>query len=176
MLLKGYGVELKTMQAGDLELVRQWRNAPHVREFMHHKAEISRDEQQNWFKQLDKNHNHYFVLYSHTKPLGVLNIKEIDKHSLSGEAGIFIGSLDALNSPVPVAATLLLMSYAFEDLKLRCLKAKIHEKNSKAINFNLALGYEKTPGDAVEGFGYYHVTKERFYEATKQLRATLEKF
>lgn len=60
--LRGYGVLLRPLEAADLEMVRQWRNAAHVRENFEYQGEISEADQERWFREMDKARNFYWVI------------------------------------------------------------------------------------------------------------------
>lgn len=175
MRLEKYGIVLEQLQQQDLEMVRRWRNADHVRHNMQYRDIISAQMQAQWFSRLDKKKNLYFIILKNKTKLGVVNLKDILFEKLEAEAGIFIGETEFLNSIVPVAATVLIMEYAFETLGLKKLKAKIGATNHKAIRFNQDIGYTKNPLQRDAEFYYYTVSAGNFYEATKSKRETLRK-
>jgi UDP-4-amino-4,6-dideoxy-N-acetyl-beta-L-altrosamine N-acetyltransferase len=175
MQIAAYGIVLKAIEAADLELVRRWRNAEHVKKHMHYQDHITEAMQQRWFDTIDKTCNVYFVIEKESEKLGVVNLKDIDWNSKTAEAGIFIGEEHYLNTPVPVLATIAIMEYAFESLRLKSLKAKIASPNLKAVLFNESIGYQKQEEQACEGFDYYITDERSFREATKTIRKTLDK-
>ncbi len=170
MQIKKYGVELNRMTVSDLEMVRQWRNATHVRTAMEYQNHIDEQMQETWYNTLDAERDYYFIISQGSEKAGVVNLKNAD--GVEAEAGIFIGEKKFLNTLVPVAATLVVMEFAFDELGLEKLKAKIAQNNLRAIRFNEALGY-KIRGDESGKFVYYSVTKPGFYEATHKFRDVL---
>lgn len=176
MLIDKYGVVLRRMQSTDQETVRNWRNAEHVRPYMSFREYITSDQQASWFKQLDLSKNFYFIIEQQNKSIGVVNLKDLDSDQQIAEAGIFIGNEAYLNSMVPVLATISLMEFAFETLKLKSLKAKINCTNLKTIRFNEGIGYVKSIKESGENeFDYYTVSYENFLRSTEKLRNTLNK-
>jgi len=175
MQLKKYGVVIESLTESDLEQVRRWRNAEHVRTHMQHQQIITAEQQQSWFAALDKNINFYFVISANSKRGGVVNLKDVDVNAASAEAGIFIGEPELLNTAAPIAATLLIMEFAFDTLKLNSLKAKIGNDNANAIRFNKSLGYVKGQDEGSNGFHYYTVSAQQFEAATRHMRETLAK-
>lgn len=175
MQLKKYGVTLDRFTAADLEQARQWRNAAHVRRQMHYRELITPEQQQAWFSALDPHTNFYFIISHNNRRAGVVNLKNVNYAARQAEAGIFIGEPEFLNTPVPVAATLVIMEFAFETLELHTLKAKIGDANDLAIRFNRSIGYSRDEGPGDDGFHYYSVSKEAFVTATEQLRHTLQR-
>ncbi len=175
MQVAAYGIVLERLTEADLETVRRWRNAGHVKQHMQYREHITEAMQQEWFRLLDKSCNYYFMIRKETEKIGVVNLKDIDWAGQTAEAGIFIGDEHYLNSLVPLLATVSIMEYAFESLKLKGLKAKIASANLKAILFNESVGYRKLEEQASEGFAYYGTNEPAFREATKPIRPTLNK-
>jgi UDP-4-amino-4,6-dideoxy-N-acetyl-beta-L-altrosamine N-acetyltransferase len=175
MQISKYGIVLQRLKVEDLELVRQWRNADHVRLNMDYQKIISSAEQKTWFEQLDKTNNFYFVISSDSKKVGVVNLKNINTSLVQAEAGIFIGETEYLNTLIPILATITIMEFAFETLQLKTLYAKIASNNVKAILFNESIGYKKKNELLTEVFDYYYTTPILFKEATKNIRETLDK-
>lgn len=171
MQIKKYGIELNRLTSADLETVRIWRNADHVRQAMEYRGHIDKSMQERWFIGLNAAQDFYFIIHHNNEKAGVVNLKHSD--GKCAEAGIFIGEKNFLNTLVPVAATLALMEFAFYDLELQCLKAKIATDNERAIRFNEALGYKRESGQNAQ-FVYYSVNKQDFAEATTKFRDVLK--
>lgn len=170
-----YGVCLNILKEKDLEMVRDWRNSDLVRPYMQFTKKITYQEQLNWFQALNKKNNLYFIIEFKKIKIGLINIKNIDWENGIGEAGIFIGNVDFVNSLVPVLATISLMDYAFEILKLKKLNAKIAAGNHKVIEFNKKLGYQLMNAEEQKEFNYYYVTKAAYLSAVKPFKVSLEK-
>lgn len=170
MRLQRYGIELESLKADHLEMVRLWRNQDFVRQNMQFQKLLSREDQENWYRSLDKSANLYWVIRTHGYPIGLIHIKSIDFDQNEGEAGIFVGEPSYLETPQPMLAILFMMELAFYSLGLQTLKAKIKSGNTFAISFNRKLGYKLQPGQP-EGFQYYAVGENDFRNATEQLRA-----
>jgi UDP-4-amino-4,6-dideoxy-N-acetyl-beta-L-altrosamine N-acetyltransferase len=175
MQISKYGVTLKRLEARDLEMVRSWRNAGHVRPYMEYKEYITAAGQQAWFRGLDPSTHIYFIIQKREAQIGVVNLKDVDAALKTAEAGIFIGNTDYLDSMIPVLATISLMEFAFDALKLHTLKAKISSANTKVIAFNQSIGYKKSAQQRDHDFQYYTVTHSDFISATQGLRHMLEK-
>jgi RimJ/RimL family protein N-acetyltransferase len=173
MQLKKYGVTLDRLTDADLEQVRLWRNMDHVRSQMQFQEIITPEQHSMWFKKLDQTTNFYFVISAGSMRVGLVNLKDIDWERETAEAGIFIGEQKLLSTHISLAATVLIMEFAFYDQGLKKLRAKISAKNENAIRFNLSLGYEPTAAPGIEDFFYYEVTPAKFEAATQQMKQTL---
>lgn len=143
MNLCNYGVELIPLAENNIELVRQWRNNPKISQFMEFREYITSKMQQQWFETLDKESNFYYIIYSSHKSVGVINIKNYNAHTKSGEGGIFIADDMFLNTDLAYRAHLVLFDYFFENTALESIKSHILEENKRAIRFCEFLGGQK---------------------------------
>lgn len=175
MQLRRYGIILDTLTSTDIELVRIWRNSDHVKENMKYRDYIDSSMQTKWFDELNRKNNFYFIIREKDVKIGLINLKEIDWEQGTAESGIFIGEKEYLNTPVPLLATVSIMEFAFDELQLKILKAKIAVTNLRAILYNEGIGYKKFEVQEDEAFHYYHVNHLQFLEATKNIRSTLNK-
>lgn len=175
MRVAAYGIMLEPITETDLDMVRRWRNADHVKQHMQYRDHITEAMQQRWYRSLDKRCNYYFIIQKESEKAGVVNLKDIDWDHRTAEAGIFIGEEPYLNTLLPVLATVAIMEYAFGTLQLKRLKAKIASANLKAIRFNESIGYQKLEEQGNDGFDYYTTDELSFREATRTIRHTLDK-
>ena len=175
MLIQKFGIKLRTISSGDIETIRLWRNKDFVRNNMHYTRIINAEQQLQWFNNLDKKCNLYFIIVDGENEIGLIDLKNIDWQKKEAEAGIFIGEENYLNTILPVLATIALMDFSFTVLKLNNLKAKINKHNTEAIRFNQSIGYVYND-DIDNEFVYYKCTKDLFSEITVSLRPTLNKF
>ncbi|MBI3519359.1 MAG: GNAT family N-acetyltransferase [Bacteroidetes bacterium] len=175
MLINRYGITLRLISEQDIEKIRQWRNQDHVRLNMQYQHPISKSEQIDWYRQLDKQYNFFFIIIYKEKEIGLIHLKDINKSDNSAEAGIFVGEKEYLNTYIPIGATVALMDFGFEDLKLTTLRAKISNQNEKAIKFNETLGYVYK-NNINDDYDYYECSEENFIHNTMGLKKILQKF
>jgi RimJ/RimL family protein N-acetyltransferase len=172
--LHGYGLTLRQLQHQDIEMVRQWRNDPRVSAYMAFRGQISTEQQEVWFKSIDNEQNHFFVIDLAGEPVGLCELKKHDRTARSAEGGIFIHNEQFRTSPYCVAAALLLNDFGFERLRLERIYAQILDENTRAIRFNKMLGYELLE-PTYSGKSIYFLTKEAFRRASSNIRRGLEK-
>jgi RimJ/RimL family protein N-acetyltransferase len=175
MRITRYGIVLESLTETDLEMVRLWRNADHVRTYMEYQTHITPEMQNNWFSALDKTTNLYFVISKDSEKIGVINLKDIHREKKTAEAGIFIGNSNFLNTMVPVLAVISLMDLAFQVLGIKELKAKIQDGNKKVILFNESIGYRRSETGRQTNFNYYSVAVQQYVKATEAMRNMLDK-
>lgn len=156
-------VRLSRLSPGDIEQVRVWRNAPHVRDRMIYREHISADDQKRWFATVNNDRNYFFVVRHDGRPVGIVNVKDVDRESGTGETGVFFGEPDdASRGIVAFSAAIALNGFAFRQLGLRQLHGRILRDNPRAIRYSVGLGYELSDGqDGVEN-QLYTLTPDRF--------------
>jgi len=172
MQVTRYGVQLTQLASKHLKMVRQWRNAEHVRPNMEFQEIISPNQQTQWFEQLDPTTNFYFIFQSGATPAGLIHIKNIDWQKQTGEAGIFTGNTAFLGTTLPMFAILALMDLGFYFLHLDTLQAKVDRDNKAALRFNQTLGYQKQPANTEQQFQYLQVDLSNYSKATTAFRKT----
>ncbi|MDP4280659.1 MAG: hypothetical protein Q8867_00775, partial [Bacteroidota bacterium] len=90
MYYSKYGITIHLLKESDIELVRQWRNAPHIKANMEFRENITPEMQKKWFDSINNIHNFYFIIEYKNEKIGLTNGKNLDFENLTGEAGIFI--------------------------------------------------------------------------------------
>ncbi len=155
-------IQLKPLTPDELEQVRQWRNADHVRLRFEYQELIDPATHLNWFRNLDLRTNHYFVIRVEDAAVGVAHVKDINWDRKEGEAGVFIGEKAWLGQAEPALAVVKLMQWAYGELGLDSLVAKVKADEDKVIRFNLQLGYQPYGEVSASGFQKFRCTKEDF--------------
>jgi RimJ/RimL family protein N-acetyltransferase len=164
-----FGIALQRLESEDIELVRQWRNSSGVRPYMRYRELIGPNDQKLWFRDLDSERDWYFIARTGETAFALFNIKAIDWTAVCGEAGGFVGESRFIGRPEPAQATLALMDFAFQVLRLQFLKARYSSSLPRIARFNEQLGYVVTYEDEV-GFLYSQVTAERYLQCAASLR------
>ncbi|MCJ8288253.1 MAG: GNAT family N-acetyltransferase [Crocinitomicaceae bacterium] len=173
MKISNYGLELISLTESDLEMVRNWRNQPDVTEFMFFQEEISPEKQQKWFNSLDESAL-YLMIQKDGEKIGVINVKDINWRTRTGEAGIFIGDSNYRNSAVPMQAVFAMMDAFFFEFSFAKLKATVKQDNDDGIDFNLQLGYriESKDNERVQ----LYIFKNLYQDARTKFLPVLGKF
>jgi RimJ/RimL family protein N-acetyltransferase len=162
IIIECENVQLQLISPADLEMIRGWRNEPHVVEHMEYQESITPEQQLEWYTNLAKQNNLYFKIVVSETPIGIIHLKDLNWKDKTAEAGIFIGRKDFIGTITPMISILVLMKTAFRCLSIQTLYAKISRQNGNALSFNLQLGYE-LEGRINENFDRYICTKNRFF-------------
>jgi UDP-4-amino-4,6-dideoxy-N-acetyl-beta-L-altrosamine N-acetyltransferase len=143
MILSDKNIELQLLEESTLEVLRNWRNSKEVNKFMDYQKEISKEDQRSWFENLPKEKNYYFIIRDEKKPIGMIHLGEIDESSKTAQSGMFIGEEQYRGTGVALKASLLLLKFAFEELGLIELFAKVKDDNKQAQHYNRLLGFQE---------------------------------
>ncbi|MBC7748534.1 MAG: GNAT family N-acetyltransferase [Methylotenera sp.] len=167
-----FGITFKPLSEASLEMVRIWRNSDDVRLFMQYQEIITPDQQKTWFQQLDKSTNYYFVVYQNEIPFGVYNVKDIDFELGIGELGAYLKNKFFWDGDVCMRASLAIIIFAFETIKLSTFKSHVLKNNKKVLAYNQQMGFQinEKIDDSISF--ELHLTKEDFYANKKIIRLT----
>lgn len=159
MTLKYNHIELRLLDESTLELLRIWRNAEGINQFMEHQAEISKEQQLLWFQNLPKESNFYFIIYSENKPIGMIHLSKIKDGE--AESGMFIAENEFQGTGIAFNASLLLLDFSFDKIQLKNVSAKVKNDNKVAQEYNQLLGF-KLENKANENFSNWKLKKEDY--------------
>jgi diamine N-acetyltransferase len=161
-MIEKFGIYLKPLTLETVMLVREWRNSPKVNFFMDFKAQITKEQQEKWFAATLISNNIYFIIQKDLTPIGLIHLDRFDVERKSAYAGLFIGNEEFEGTGIAFKASVALLEYAFEELKLDKVFAKVHKDNTVAIGYNKNLGFEYD--DAESGpFQRLKISSTSFY-------------
>ena len=170
IVLNKYNILLEPLNSDTIETLRLWRNSASVSQFMEYKKEISKEEQQLWFANIDPKKEYYFIIKKDNFPLGMIHINKINSELKSAEVGLFIGENNFQGTGIAFGASLNLLDFAFDELNLNEVFAKVNFANKNAIMYNSFLGFiEESPVNT--DFSIWKLT----YETYKKNKAKIEK-
>jgi len=149
---------LRPIEEKDLDTVLRWRNSDRIRENMYTDHEISMNEHRVWFDRIRKEAVPLFLVFEYqVKPIGVINVTQIDRRNNKCYWGFYIGDPEA-----PLGSGTALgyfgLNYIFEVLKVRKLCAEAFAFNSASLKFHKRLGFIE------EGRLVQHILRNGRYE------------
>lgn len=127
----------------DLPLLLEWRNSEHVRRNMEYRELVSQEAHAAWFKRITESNYHYFLIESpESIPVGTIYLSGSTPDN-GAESGLYIGNRDFLGTGITVEASRLIIQFAFEELRLNYLFAKVKADNDEIIAYNKLLGFKE---------------------------------
>jgi len=168
-----FGVTLVRLKEEDIELVRQWRNSPRIRERFAYREYITTEMQKSWFRSISNLHNFYFVIIWQEEKIGVINAREIDWQNRKLESGIFIRDQKYWNTPVPSIVSVMMTQLFFRIFGWDHYHARILKSNTAAIRYNRSLGYTLCEGQEENENQLYILRREVFEKRSVKLLQAL---
>lgn len=141
MELNDYGITLEPLNTESIETVRIWRNQTQVSQFMDYQKIISKEDQLDWFKNIQNSNSEYYMIKKGNTQIGMIHLNQINNSAKSAEAGLFIGNNDFNGTGITLGASILLLNHAFTTLKLEIIYAKVKNSNTNAVKYNQLLGF-----------------------------------
>jgi UDP-4-amino-4,6-dideoxy-N-acetyl-beta-L-altrosamine N-acetyltransferase len=127
-----------------LPLVAKWRNNPSVSEMMFDRSVFTLEKQIAWFENLknDSTREQFIILVKKSsKPIGAINLINIDRKNLHCDWGYYIGEDDSRMGGFAIEAELLILKYAFENLGLNKVYCQTFSFNKKVIAIHSKFGF-----------------------------------
>ncbi len=175
MKIEKYGIVLKRLTIGDIELLRKKRNQKSIKSKMFFQKEISKAEQQEWFQSINNKHHYYFIIYYKNKEIGLIHGKILSFEKRLAEGGMFIWEEELLQSHIPVLASIILADMTFLIMKMKTTLAEVRSDNPTALSYNLKLGYKITESISAENKTKMSLQKKDYFEKAKPLRDMIKR-
>jgi UDP-4-amino-4,6-dideoxy-N-acetyl-beta-L-altrosamine N-acetyltransferase len=148
---------LRPMAEGDLRKVLEWRNDERIRHAMYTDHVISWDEHRAWFERINKEKTSlHFIFEVSGRPLGVVNVTQLDRVNGKCVWGFYIGADDAPRGSGS-AMGWLAIEHIIENLNFRKIIGEALADNEESIKYHLRLGFDE------EGRLKEHVLKNGEY-------------
>lgn len=133
--------KIRDIRIDELELMRNWRNAPNVRANMYTRHEISKEEHLAWWKEISmRDDQRYFMYEFEEMPKGIVAFTGIDEVS-GNSSWAFYASPDAAKG-TGSRMEFLALDYAFDVLKLHKLCCEVLAFNTPVIKLHQKYGFQ----------------------------------
>lgn len=169
--IEKYGLSLIRFTEGDIETVRVWRNSPYVRTKMIFQEEITRDMQEAWFSTVNNSENFYFIVEYNNEQVGVANIKNIDNGK--AEPGFYLVNEKYEDTEIAALVSVALGDFGFNSLDIHTFYIHVLKNNSKALKYNLFLGYDIIAEKSTSKIAYMELTREIYNKKIKRIKSYL---
>ncbi|OJW82902.1 MAG: hypothetical protein BGO69_02375 [Bacteroidetes bacterium 46-16] len=170
MILERGNVKLLRLTEAYIELVRNWRNSPSIRNTMEYREEITPEMQKAWFRKIDNVNNNYFLIEVSGKFIGLIYGSDIDwENGITHNGGIFIWDTAYLESVEIMEAALMLTDIGFM-MGMKVNYIKILRDNLRSIAFNRSMGYKLLPEQEDAYNQKYQLLEDDYFKATERIR------
>lgn len=137
--MKLFGV-LRAIDATELELMREWRNSPAVRENMYTRHEISREEHLSWWARTQQRQDQEYFMYEFDGvPSGIVGFTQIDPVNANATWAFYASPL----APKGTGSRMeyLALEHAFTVLKLNKLCCEVLAFNEAVIKLHKKFAF-----------------------------------
>lgn len=150
-------LSFRRLQRGHLAQVLAWRSSPHVTRYMNTDIVPSYQDQVRWFEKLDP--CYYWVIYSEERPIGLINLADLDFRNCRTSFGFYIGDRDYW----PIGGFVLpyFYNHVFERFPVNKIIAEVFSENEHVIRIHQKHGYR-----TVGTFTSHIYKNDRFHDIT----------
>ncbi|MBO4775571.1 MAG: GNAT family N-acetyltransferase [Lachnospiraceae bacterium] len=137
-------VKIRPITYDDTEDIIRWRNSDYVRSRFIDQRLFTKESHEYWLKNfVETGKVAQFIILLDDEPVGSVYLRDIDNDEKSAEYGIFIGEESARGKHVGTKAAKLILSYAFNELKLDKIFLRVYKDNPGAIKSYENAGFKK---------------------------------
>lgn len=142
VFLSGDRVDLRTIEESDLDFLQSAINDPAVRENLTVRWPINREQEEDWFEEQVTSEEHINLLIVGSEgPAGTIGLGPIDDTNGTAELGIWLRERD-WQKGYGTEASRLLITHAFNTLRLHRIEARVFEGNEASQNLWETLGFD----------------------------------
>lgn len=174
MKLEAGLLSFESVRTHNAEIVRQWRNAEHVRRWMIDQSYISPEQQQKWVQSIQNDRYIYLLASFRDEPFGVVNLKDIDWGNMCAETGIFIGDPQYLHHPVASATAIVTLHFVFGVLHFNKIYSRSLLSNHFLRSHTEKLGFRLI--DVIGDVQHWLLTPAEFTRACQKYLASIFQF
>lgn len=144
--LVGNGLTLRLLKEPDLPVTLAWRNREDIRHQFIHSDIITWNNHLSWWQKYKEKSDDFVFIIEDTAQLkrsvGQISLYNIDLNKSEAEYGrLMIGEFDARRKGLAKSATSVLISWAFNSLKLKMVYLNVLQSNTAAINLYKQIGF-----------------------------------
>lgn len=143
--INGTSVYIKSITYQDTELMVKWRNSESVSKYFIYRKEFTKETHENWMKnKVETGEVVQFIIYDNENnvPIGSTYLRDIDMQELSAEYGVLIGEEEYRAKGIGKEVLGLTIKYAFKELHLKRIIARVISDNKPSLYSFLHSGFE----------------------------------
>ena len=136
-------VDLRPLCTADRDMVREWRNQPHVAAMMYTDHEIGAEEHARWFATtFEDPRKLYYIIEDEGAPIGLAGFTELDGRAASW--AFYLASEETRGRGLGAQTEFAMLSRAFDLLRLQSLRCEVLALNGAVIALHESFGFRRT--------------------------------
>jgi len=184
MTIKGIIITLVPLKEEFLEVMVMWRNNPLVSSTMFDRGIFTLQSQIDWYNKIknDPTRKQFIIIANKSdKPIGAVNLMNIDNTNLHCDWGYYIGEDDFRMGGYSIEAEFLILKYAFTDLGMNKVYCQTLSYNTKVLSIHKKFGFitegiqrqHYKENDKFSDVVIMSILKNEFYDSSKQIELLL---
>ena len=144
--LDGERIYLRSITYDDTELVVKWRNQENVKKYFFYNGPFTAEVHEKWMRtRVETGDVEQFIvcLKDDDRPVGCTYLRDVDYDNKKAEYGVFLGEEDIRGMGIGKEALELTVRYAFDELKLHRVYARVKETNKPSLYSFLHTGFDQ---------------------------------
>jgi len=144
--LDGDRVYLRSITYEDTPLMVKWRNQENVNRYFFYRGVFDKESHERWLREkveTGKVIQFIVCMKEGDRPVGCTYIRDVDYDNKKAEYGVFLGETDVRGRGIGKEILNLTVDYAFKELKLHRIFARVREDNKSSLYSFLHCGFEK---------------------------------
>lgn len=144
--LEGERVYLRSITYDDTDMIVKWRNQENVIKYFFYRGEFTKESHERWLRERVETGEvvQLIVCMKDTdRPVGCTYIRDIDYENSKAEYGVFLGEEDIRGMGIGKEILNLTVDYAFKELKLHRIYARVKETNKPSLYSFLHCGFKQ---------------------------------
>lgn len=159
MHLEGKATILELITMEDCQFVADLRSLPEINKFLSNNGKISIEKQNEWLSNfLAESKDYYFIIKDKNsrRKTGTISLYEINQIEKKAEFGRYI----CTNNLNAIESELMILQFAFNDLKLKKVYCRTVEDNYKVWNQHYKFGFEDVGFEEMNGSKQFRLRKQ----------------
>lgn len=144
--LEGQNVYLRYITYDDTDMIVRWRNQENVRKYFLFREDFTTAMHESWLKNRVETGDvdQFIVCMKDTdRPVGSTYLRDIDHVNGKAEYGVFLGEEEVRGQGIGKEILNLTVKYAFDELKLHRVYARVIEGNDASKYCFLNCGFKQ---------------------------------
>lgn len=165
-------ITVREIRDEDLELIIGWRMDPDITKYMNTNPKLTLEGQRKWLDSISKDDScMYWIVELDGRPVGLIDIVDIDWEAGNSSWGYYIGEKDARSLILAISLEMSLYDYVFDVLGFKELHNEVFSLNAGVVKLHIACGNElvrEVKGEVEKEGVLYDIThltisKDRWY-------------
>jgi len=144
--IEGERVYLRSITRDDTGNIVKWRNQENVKQYFFYRGPFNKESHERWLtEKVDTGIVAQFIVCQKEddRPIGCTYLRDIDYDNKKAEYGVFLGEEGVRGKGIGKEILKLTLKYAFENLELHRVYARVREDNMPSLCSFLNCGFEK---------------------------------